>query len=141
MATKQGFIKKTPLKEYDTARKSGLISITLKNEDDELIDVRLTNGDNDIVLVTREGLSITFNEKDVRPMGRTAQGVIGIRLNKDDYLVGMEPIINRKEGTLQQKMALEREQNLMNIEYKQEEEKASLHTKLLKRQEKLLESK
>ena len=60
MATKQGFIKKTPLKEYDTARKSGLISITLKNEDDELIDVRLTNGDNDIVLVTREGLSITF---------------------------------------------------------------------------------
>ena len=100
MATKQGFIKKTPLKEYDTARKSGLISITLKNEDDELIDVRLTNGNNDIVLVTREGLSITFNEKDVRPMGRTAQGVIGIRLNKDDYLVGMEPIINRKEGTL-----------------------------------------
>ena len=100
MATKQGFIKKTPLKEYDSSRKNGLLSITLKDEADELIDVRLTDGNNDIVLVTREGLSITFNEKDVRPMGRTAQGVIGIRLNSEDYVVGMEPIIDRTKGTL-----------------------------------------
>ena len=100
MATKHGFIKKTPLKEYDSSRKSGLLSITLKDEEDELIDVRLTDGNNDIVLVTREGLSITFNEKDVRPMGRTAQGVIGIRLNAEDYVVGMEPIIDRSKGTL-----------------------------------------
>ncbi len=100
MATKQGFIKKTPLKEYDSSRKNGLLSITLKDEADELIDVRLTDGNNDIVLVTREGLSITFNEKDVRPMGRTAQGVIGIRLNSEDYVVGMEPIIDRSKGTL-----------------------------------------
>ena len=93
MATKQGFIKKTPLNEFDSNRKSGLLSITLR-EDDELIDVRLTDGEDNVVLVTNQGLSITFNEKDVRPMGRTAQGVIGIRLNDKDYVVGMESIIS-----------------------------------------------
>ena len=93
MATKQGFIKKTPLNEFDSSRKSGLLSITLR-EDDELIDVRLTDGEDNVVLVTNQGLCITFNEKDVRPMGRTAQGVIGIRLNDQDYVVGMESIIS-----------------------------------------------
>ena len=99
MATKEGLIKKTKLEEYDSGKRTGLIAITLKDED-ELIDVRLTDGNNDVVLVTEQGLSITFSEEDVRPVGRTAQGVIGIRLNKDDRVIGMEPITDRKAGTL-----------------------------------------
>ena len=78
MATKNGLIKKTALKEYDTARKTGLQGITLKDED-ELIGVRLTDGEDNVVLVTRNGLCITFDEKDVRPIGRVAQGVIGMK--------------------------------------------------------------
>ncbi len=97
--TKNGIIKKTALSEYNSARKTGLLSITLKDED-ELIDVRLTDGEDNIVLVTRKGLAITFDEKDVRPMGRTSQGVIGIRLNKDDYVIGMESIISGSTATL-----------------------------------------
>ena len=99
MATKSGFIKKTPLKEYDSSRKTGLLSITLK-EDDELIDVRMTDGEDNVVLVTNKGLSITFDEKDVRPMGRTAQGVIGMRLDDDDYVIGMESILAANNATL-----------------------------------------
>ncbi len=99
MATKSGLIKKTPLKEYDSNRKTGLLGITLKDED-ELIDVRMTDGEDDVVLVTRKGMSITFDEKDVRPVGRTAQGVIGMRLDEDDYIVGMEPIISGSKATL-----------------------------------------
>ena len=100
MATRSGLIKKTPLKEYDSGKKTGLIAINLKEENDELIDVRLTDGNNDVVLVTRKGICITFSEKDVRPVGRTAQGVIGIRLDSDDYVIGMEKIFDRKNGTL-----------------------------------------
>ena len=92
MSTKSGLIKKTPLREYDSSRRTGLLGITLK-EDDELIDVRLTDGEDNVVLVTKKGLSITFDEKDVRPVGRVAQGVIGMRLDKDDCVIGMEPII------------------------------------------------
>ena len=98
-ATKDGIIKKTALSEYNSARKTGLLSITLKGED-ELIDVRLTDGEDNIVLVTKEGMSITFDEKDVRPMGRVSQGVIGIRLNKDDQVIGMESIIAGANATL-----------------------------------------
>ena len=98
-ATRNGIIKKTPLMEYNSARKTGLLAITLKDED-ELIDVRLTDGEDNIVLVTRQGLAITFNEKDVRPMGRTSQGVIGIRLNKDDLVIGMECIFEGSKATL-----------------------------------------
>ena len=98
-ATQNGIIKKTPLMEYNSARKTGLLAITLKDED-ELIDVRLTDGEDNIVLVTRQGLAITFNEKDVRPMGRTSQGVIGIRLNKDDLVIGMECIFEGSKATL-----------------------------------------
>ena len=98
-ATRDGIIKKTALTEYNSARKTGLLSITLKG-DDELIDVRLTDGEDNIVLVTRKGLAITFGEKDVRPMGRVSQGVIGIRLNKDDYVIGMESIISGSKSTL-----------------------------------------
>ena len=99
MATRNGLIKKTPLPEYDSNRKTGLMGITLK-DDDELIDVRLTDGQDNVVLVTRKGLSITFDEKDVRPVGRTAQGVIGMRLDDEDYVVGMEPIIVGSNATL-----------------------------------------
>jgi len=99
MATGNGTIKKTPLKEYDSNRKTGLIGITLK-EDDELIDVRLTDGEDNVVLVTKKGQSITFDEKDVRPVGRGAQGVIGIRLDDEDRVIGMEPIIVGSKSTL-----------------------------------------
>ena len=99
MATKNGLIKKTALKEYDTTRKTGLQGITLKDED-ELIGVRLTDGEDNVVLVTRNGLCITFDEKDVRPIGRVSQGVIGIRLDDDDEVIGMESVIVGGKATL-----------------------------------------
>ena len=98
-ATKNGIIKKTALSEYNSARKTGLLSITLK-ENDELIGVRLTDGEDNVVLVTKEGMSITFSEKDVRPMGRVSQGVIGIRLDEEDSVIGMESIIAGSKETL-----------------------------------------
>ena len=93
MATRDGIIKKTKLEEYSNIRKSGIQSITLK-DGDELIDVRLTDGKSDVVMVTRSGLSIRFDETDVRPMGRTSMGVKGITLSKDDKVVGMEPVVS-----------------------------------------------
>lgn len=99
MATQNGTIKKTALKEYDTNRKNGLMGITLK-DDDALIDVRLTDGQDNVVLVTKKGQCITFDEKDVRPLSRSAQGVIGMRLNEDDEVIGMEPIIQGGKATL-----------------------------------------
>ena len=99
MATRNGLIKKTALNEYSSSKRTGLLAITLK-EDDELIDVRLTDGEDNVVLVTRKGMSITFDEKDVRPVGRTAQGVLGIRLDKDDAVIGMESVIGGKNATL-----------------------------------------
>ena len=100
MATKKGLIKKTALKEYDSTRKIGLLAINLK-EDDELIGVRLTDGEDNVVLVTSKGLCITFDEKDVRPVGRSAQGVLGIRLNDEDEVIGMESILaENKKATL-----------------------------------------
>ena len=97
MATKNGLIKKTPLQEYNSSRKTGLLAITLK-DDDELIDVRLTDGQDNVVLVTEKGLCITFDEKDVRPVGRSAQGVLGIRLDEDDTVIGMESIVSNNKG-------------------------------------------
>lgn len=87
MITKEGVIKKTPLTDYDTNRKGGLYAISL-NEEDELINVKLTNGDNQVFVVTHEGKSIRFKETDVRPMGRTAHGVRAIDLSDGDYVVG-----------------------------------------------------
>ena len=99
MGTKNGLIKKTALKEYDSARKTGLLGITLK-DNDELISVKLTDGQDNVVLVTRKGLCITFEEKEVRPIGRISQGVIGIRLDQDDEVIGMESIIAGSKATL-----------------------------------------
>ncbi len=99
MATKNGLIKKTALTEYNSARRTGLQGITLK-EDDELITVRLTDGEDNVVLVTREGMCITFDEKDVRPIGRVSQGVIGIRLEDTDEVIGMESVIAGGKATL-----------------------------------------
>ena len=99
MSTKRGIIKKTPLTEYDSSRKTGLQGIALK-DDDELISVRLTDGEDNVVLVTQNGQCITFDEKDVRPMGRVSQGVIGIKLDKDDTVIGMESIVAGSKQTL-----------------------------------------
>ena len=99
MSTKNGLIKKTSLKEYDSTRKNGLQGITLK-EEDELIGVRLTDGQDNVVLVTKNGMCITFDEKEVRPIGRVSQGVIGIRLDDDDEVIGMESVIAGGKATL-----------------------------------------
>ncbi|MCK8060842.1 MULTISPECIES: DNA gyrase subunit A [unclassified Fusibacter] len=89
MMTKNGVIKKTHVTQYDTSRKTGIIGINLR-EDDELIGVRLTTGSNEIISVTNHGKSIRFNEEDVREMGRTATGVRGIALNSGDYVVSVD---------------------------------------------------
>lgn len=99
MATRKGLIKRTKLEEYSNIRKSGIQGITLK-EDDELIDVRLTDGSNDVVMVTESGLSIRFAEEEVRSVGRTSMGVKGITLSKTDKVVGMEPISDDKDYIL-----------------------------------------
>ncbi|MGP1585678.1 MAG: DNA gyrase subunit A, partial [Schwartzia sp. (in: firmicutes)] len=91
MATRKGIVKKTVLKEFDTARKGGLIALTL-DEDDDLIGVKATDGERQIVIGTRDGLAITFEEADVRVMGRQARGVYGIRLSDMDEVVGMDTI-------------------------------------------------
>lgn len=88
MATRNGTIKKTALEAYSNPRKGGIIAITL-DEGDGLIGVELTDGKNDIILATRNGMAARFGEEDVRPTGRSAQGVRGIRLKFGDHLVGM----------------------------------------------------
>ena len=89
MATKDGTIKKTPASEYRNVRKNGLLAITLK-ENDELISVKDTAGDEQVLLVSRNGMTIRFNETDVRICGRTSIGVRGIKLADNDELVSME---------------------------------------------------
>ncbi len=88
MCTKNGVIKKTSLTDFNSARKGGLIAISL-DEDDELIRVELTGGDDEIVVATHDGMAIRFNEGDIRAMGRTARGVKAITLRDGDYVVGM----------------------------------------------------
>ncbi len=89
MATREGVIKKSELSKFDTSRKTGIIAVNL-NEGDELINVRLTTGNDEIMLVTRNGKSIRFKESDVRDMGRLATGVRGIQLEPDDSVVALE---------------------------------------------------
>ena len=88
MATNKGTVKKTDLLDFDTARKVGLIAINL-DDGEELISVELTNGDSNIMLATKKGLSINFSETDVRAMGRVAHGVRGIRLGENDEVISM----------------------------------------------------
>lgn len=92
-ATKNGIVKKSALHDYDTNRRDGLIALTL-DENDELIGVRLTKENEDVVLATRKGLTIRFSESDVRAMGRTARGVKGISVGKNDYVIGMDVVDN-----------------------------------------------
>ena len=97
MITKRGFVKKTSLDEYDSNRKGGIIAIGLR-EDDELIEVALTEKDDNIILGTKNGMCIKFIESDVRPMGRGASGVTGIKLKGDDYVIGGN--VCKNEGML-----------------------------------------
>lgn len=88
-ATRQGTVKRTALSEFENIRTSGLIAINLK-EDDELVNVVVTNGNQSIVMGTHDGYAVHFVETDVRSMGRTATGVRGVRLEEGDYVIGME---------------------------------------------------
>ncbi|MBI5399705.1 DNA gyrase subunit A [Candidatus Saganbacteria bacterium] len=96
MATKQGLIKKVSLEEFANIRRSGIIAIKLKG-DDELRWIRMTNSKQEIVMGTAKGLLIRYHEKNVRPMGRTAAGVRGIRLAKEDHLISMEIVDDKAD--------------------------------------------
>ena len=89
MVTRKGIVKKTPILEYSNVRKNGLAAINLR-EDDELIEVKVTDADSEIFLVTRDGMCIRFKETDVRNTGRTSMGVIGMTLSDNDEIVGMQ---------------------------------------------------
>ncbi|MCR4942953.1 MAG: DNA gyrase subunit A [Clostridium sp.] len=89
MATKQGIVKKTPLEDFKNLRKSGLIAISLR-EGDELLKVKVTKGDANLIMVTQNGYAVKFNEADVRPMGRSASGVKAINLKDDDKAVCLD---------------------------------------------------
>ncbi len=91
MCTVRGVVKKTPFEQYQNVRSSGLITINL-DEGDELKWIRMTTGDNEIVISTSQGQAIRFHEKDVRPMGRTSRGVRGIRLRAGDQVIGMDTV-------------------------------------------------
>ncbi len=89
MCTVRGVVKKTPFEQYQNVRSSGLIAINL-DDGDELKWIRMTNGDNEILISTSQGQAIRFHEKDVRPMGRVSRGVRGIRLRSGDHVIGMD---------------------------------------------------
>ena len=98
MATRNGIVKKTALSAYSKPRKGGIYAIDIR-EGDTLIEARITNGENDILLGTREGKSIRFSERNIRPTGRKTMGVIGIRLgSKEDYVIAM--LVVKREGTI-----------------------------------------
>ena len=97
IATKSGIVKKTELRAFSHPRKGGIIALTVR-ENDELISASLSSGNNDLILVTRNGFAIRFHEGDVRDMGRTATGVKGITLRKSDCVIGM--VVVKREDTL-----------------------------------------
>ena len=96
MATKNGIIKKTALKEFENVRRSGLIAIGLK-PGDSLETVKKSTGEDEIILVTKKGQSVKFKEKNIREMGRPASGIRGIRLKKGDEVIGMDIIQAKNE--------------------------------------------
>lgn len=98
MVSAKGKIKKTPISEFSRPRSSGVIALTI-DQDDQLIDVNLTNGENDILLATRKGKAIRFHEKQIRPMGRQARGVTGIRMRTNDAVIAME-VVSEDSRTL-----------------------------------------
>ncbi|MBQ1996213.1 MAG: DNA gyrase subunit A, partial [Clostridia bacterium] len=98
MVTRKGIIKRTDLEQYKNLRKNGIIAINL-DDDDELAWTRLTDGNDDILVATRCGMSIRFNENDCRPIGRTARGVKAIELNEGDEVIGMCVIREGDDGT------------------------------------------
>ncbi len=97
MATEQGVVKKTKLEEFENVRRSGLIAINLK-KDDALYWVETTTGKDEVIITTAGGQAIHFKESDVRHMGRTASGVRGIKLKKDDKVVGMDAVFSNQKG-------------------------------------------
>ena len=99
MATNKGTVKKTNLLDFDSARKSGLIAINLDDNED-LIGVEMTDGNSEIVIATKNGIAIRFDEQDVRPMGRTAHGVRGISLNFGEEVVAMDSVANENYEVL-----------------------------------------
>jgi DNA gyrase subunit A len=99
IATRKGMVKKTLFREYDSTRREGIIALNLK-DGDEVVRVVPTSGEEDVLLITRKGKAIRFNERDVRPMGRTATGVIGIRLDEDDEVVAADMVRNEGDDLL-----------------------------------------
>lgn len=97
MTTEMGTVKKTPLEDFDNVRRSGLIAINL-TKGDTLKWVEATTGEDEIIITTAKGQAIHFKEKDVRPMGRSAAGVRGIKLRKDDKVVGMDAVFKNQKG-------------------------------------------
>ena len=97
-ATKLGQIKKTEISQFENIRRTGIVAISLKPSD-FVISTKLTDGSNDVILVSSKGKSIRFKEKDVRPMGRSASGVRGIKIKGDDYVVSMEVISNKDKDS------------------------------------------
>ena len=97
MVTEKGTIKKTVLSAYSNIRRGGILAINLA-AGDKLVEAKLSDGNNDVIIGTRNGMAIRFNEKDVRDMGRTATGVRGIKLGKNDVVIGM--IVVRNANTL-----------------------------------------
>jgi DNA gyrase subunit A len=98
IATKKGMVKKTLFREYDSSRREGIIALNLK-QGDEVVRVRPTSGESDVLLITKKGKAIRFSEKQARPMGRVATGVIGIRLGEDDEVVSCD-VIDDEDGEL-----------------------------------------
>ena len=97
MASRQGTVKKSDLLDYSHPKRGGIIAAKIR-DDDSLIDVRLTDGTQDVILATHEGQAVRFHESDARPMGRVSTGVRGVRLGKGDYVIGMVDV--KREGSL-----------------------------------------
>jgi DNA gyrase subunit A len=119
MGTRHGVVKKTPLDEFQSIRKGGLIAINL-DEDDELIEVKLTDGNQEILMVTRLGQAIRFPESDVRIIGRSARGVKGITLDDDDLVIGMDTVRDNADLLVISEMGIGKRTNLADyrIQYR-----------------------
>jgi DNA gyrase subunit A len=115
MATKEGLIKKTPLKEFDNLRASGLIAIKLRGAD-QLVSVHATNGEDHIILLTKNAKSIRFPEANAKPMGRSTTGVTGIKFEGSDELIGMEVFPAKEEKTEDKRRKIYR--NILTISEK-----------------------